>query len=46
MQDLQEKLVESVHLEHAVLLQRYWMKMNYLIPKEARLEVKDILALS
>ena len=42
----QEVLVLELHLEQAVLLQIYWIKMNSLIPKLFLFEVNPILATS
>lgn len=46
VQDWHEVFEESKQREHAVLLQRYWIKINYRIPKPDILDVNEILALS
>ena len=46
VQEMQDVLEFEFHLEQAVLLQRYWMKTNYLIPKLFLFEVNPIFATS
>jgi hypothetical protein len=43
---VQDVLEESVHREQAVELQRYSIKMNYLMPKLVFEEVNSIFAVS